>query len=366
MPRFDAARAARYFEGRPAEMQFSTQKPQAAVNRRSLGMIPGERAEIEVHSSGCTILLRHSWRKLWARVGKPPKGFMSQCETSASVKKPNSVQAKVHIYLALVTNTPQDAVRTVARVTVTVYKVGKAFDPHLCDWVGPFDTYGMHDYNCPLKQEETQSKLSKVHKNKEIFEQISSGMVQIGFDKSCEQCRTKVKKLKPRFETEANIYNISTLHRAKQAPTEPEAQSPKSGFPRGLAAVRADLTNNPGELGGRLTRRNTRFREAISVTKRVGVALWYLATRADYRILSHLFGVGRSSVCTIVHETNINVYMDMIVQRGLTVGPRTSRMRLGVAEEAVLAVGIHLKILNTEGFVELYQGYKVSEPDMPT
>eukprot|EP00058_Branchiostoma_floridae_P008549 XP_002594037.1 hypothetical protein BRAFLDRAFT_68523 [Branchiostoma floridae] len=47
--------------------------------------------------------------------------------------------------------------------------------------------------------QETQSKLSKVHKNKDTFEQISSGMVQIGFDKSCEQCRTKVKKLKPRY-----------------------------------------------------------------------------------------------------------------------------------------------------------------------
>ncbi|XP_078572613.1 uncharacterized protein LOC144859643 [Branchiostoma floridae x Branchiostoma japonicum] len=73
MPRFDAARVARHFEGRPAEIQFPTQNPQAAVHRRTLGMIPGERAEIKVHSSGCTILLRHSWRKLWARVGKPPK-----------------------------------------------------------------------------------------------------------------------------------------------------------------------------------------------------------------------------------------------------------------------------------------------------
>eukprot|EP00058_Branchiostoma_floridae_P028280 XP_002613771.1 hypothetical protein BRAFLDRAFT_85312 [Branchiostoma floridae] len=56
------------------------------------------------------------------------------------------------------------------------------------------------------------------------------------------------------------------------------------------------------ELSGRLTRQNTRFREAISVTKRVGVALWYLATGADYRTLSHLFGVGRSTVCIIVRE----------------------------------------------------------------
>eukprot|EP00058_Branchiostoma_floridae_P008534 XP_002594022.1 hypothetical protein BRAFLDRAFT_68538 [Branchiostoma floridae] len=46
--------------------------------------------------------------------------LMPQYENSASVEKPNSDQAKLHIYLDLVNNTPQDVVRPVARDTVTV------------------------------------------------------------------------------------------------------------------------------------------------------------------------------------------------------------------------------------------------------
>ena len=46
----------------------------------------------------------------------------------------------------------------------------------------------------------------------------------------------------------------------------------------------------------------TRFRKAISVEQRMTIAIWHLATNAEYRTIGHLFGVSRSSVCGIVYE----------------------------------------------------------------
>ena len=55
------------------------------------------------------------------------------------------------------------------------------------------------------------------------------------------------------------------------------------------------------ELRGRLQRRNL-VREVIPVEKRVAITLWRLGTDQEYRSVAHLFGVGTSSVCNIVHE----------------------------------------------------------------
>ena len=41
----------------------------------------------------------------------------------------------------------------------------------------------------------------------------------------------------------------------------------------------------------------------MSVEKHAAITLWVLASSAEYRTVSHLFGVGRSTVCEIVHET---------------------------------------------------------------
>ena len=47
---------------------------------------------------------------------------------------------------------------------------------------------------------------------------------------------------------------------------------------------------------------NTNYRLAIPVEKRVAIALWCLATPAEYRTIGHLFGVARCTVCIIVKE----------------------------------------------------------------
>lgn len=56
------------------------------------------------------------------------------------------------------------------------------------------------------------------------------------------------------------------------------------------------------KLRPRLARQNTSFRQALPVEKRVAVALWRLASNVEYRIISTLFGVGKSTVCKCVRD----------------------------------------------------------------
>ena len=52
-----------------------------------------------------------------------------------------------------------------------------------------------------------------------------------------------------------------------------------------------------------IERKNTRMRLAICVEHRIAITIWSLATCCEYRTIGHLFGVGRSTVCVIVHDT---------------------------------------------------------------
>lgn len=52
-----------------------------------------------------------------------------------------------------------------------------------------------------------------------------------------------------------------------------------------------------------IERKNTRMRLAICVEHRVAITVWCLATCCEYRTIGHLFGVARSTVCVIVHDT---------------------------------------------------------------
>ena len=52
-----------------------------------------------------------------------------------------------------------------------------------------------------------------------------------------------------------------------------------------------------------IQRQHTRLQSLLSVQRRVAITLWTLWTPAEYRTIAHLFGVGRSTVCAIVHST---------------------------------------------------------------
>ena len=56
------------------------------------------------------------------------------------------------------------------------------------------------------------------------------------------------------------------------------------------------------ELRSVLGRRDTQFSRAVSVEKRVAIALWCLSTYTDYRTIGHLFGVAKGTACVIANE----------------------------------------------------------------
>ncbi|XP_077384014.1 uncharacterized protein LOC144022774 isoform X2 [Festucalex cinctus] len=55
-------------------------------------------------------------------------------------------------------------------------------------------------------------------------------------------------------------------------------------------------------LGPELEKSDTNYRLCVPLRKRVAVALWKLATNNEYRSISHLFGIGISTVCHCVHN----------------------------------------------------------------
>jgi len=55
------------------------------------------------------------------------------------------------------------------------------------------------------------------------------------------------------------------------------------------------------------------MRKSISVEMGVAVTLWFLATPAEYRTISHLFGIGQSTVCCFVHKTVHGIIIQVLM-----------------------------------------------------
>ena len=57
------------------------------------------------------------------------------------------------------------------------------------------------------------------------------------------------------------------------------------------------------ELQPYIAHQCTVLRKPVNVEEWVAVTLWRLATNAEYRTLASLFGLGTSTVCTVVLDT---------------------------------------------------------------
>ena len=71
------------------------------------------------------------------------------------------------------------------------------------------------------------------------------------------------------------------------------------------------------KLAPTLHRTDTILRRPLSVEGRVAVALWCIATPTEYHTIAHLFGIAKSTVCEIVHETCqciLDVFMKDYIQ----------------------------------------------------
>ena len=66
------------------------------------------------------------------------------------------------------------------------------------------------------------------------------------------------------------------------------------------------------ELCPYIRRNDTNLRFAISVEERVAISIWKLSTNLEYRTLSELFGIGRSTVCEIIHDTCQHIVINLL------------------------------------------------------
>ena len=53
-------------------------------------------------------------------------------------------------------------------------------------------------------------------------------------------------------------------------------------------------------------------RDVVDVQKQVAITLYWLASSAEYRTIGNLFGVGKSTVCSIVHKISEAIYEDLL------------------------------------------------------
>ena len=69
-------------------------------------------------------------------------------------------------------------------------------------------------------------------------------------------------------------------------------------------------------LSEHIGKQDTNFRKAVPVEMRVAITLYFFSGTAEYRTISNLFGVGRSTVCTIVQSVSkaiVNVLLPKFI-----------------------------------------------------
>lgn len=64
----------------------------------------------------------------------------------------------------------------------------------------------------------------------------------------------------------------------------------------------------------KLRRKSTRWRKALEPRRRLAVVLWWYATPSEYRTISCLFGVGLSTVCTLVRQVTSALNSSLLKQ----------------------------------------------------
>jgi hypothetical protein len=53
-------------------------------------------------------------------------------------------------------------------------------------------------------------------------------------------------------------------------------------------------------------------RDVVDIQKQVAITLYWLASSVEYRTIGNLFGVGKSTVCSIVHKVCEAIYEDLL------------------------------------------------------
>ena len=119
------------------------------------------------------------------------------------------------------------------------------------------------------------------------------------------------------------------------------------------------------ELKPFLIKQVTRFRLPIDVDEQVAIMLWRLATNTEYRTIASLFGVGISTVCSIVHKTAQTV-VEFLLPKYVCI-PLEDKLKEIVAEfeslwgfpQVVGAIdGTHIPILHPQESPSDYYNWK--------
>ena len=110
-----------------------------------------------------------------------------------------------------------------------------------------------------------------------------------------------------------------------------------------------------GELAPIIKRQATHLRDPIDANQRVAITLWRLATNIEYRTLSQLFGIGRSTACTITLDTCHAIrrllpkYVHIPVGEQMKMNVEGFAARWGFPQTAGAIDGTHIPILQPRG-----------------